>query len=81
MEDRNLISLIHDITQLGYYVQFCDDFEGMVRLEFTEEYSNEFYQHYHLGIPGGSMDKLEKEVIESLSEFLKEKKEEANAKT
>ena len=74
MNNLTLISLIHEISQLGYNVQFCNDFEGMIRVELTEEYNDKFYIHYHLGFPGGPIDRLEKEVVETLSNFLKDHK-------
>ena len=79
MNNSNLkiITLIHDITQLGYNVRFCNDFTNMLRLEFTEEYNPEFYDHDHLSIPDGGLDRLEKEVIATLMGFYEQHKEEA----
>lgn len=69
-----IVSLLHDITQLDYYVQFCGDFDGMVRIEFREEYNNEFYEHHHLGFPGCDRERLESDVIQCLKAFLEEHK-------
>jgi hypothetical protein len=55
-----IVELIHDITQSGYNVQFCSDFENMVRIEYTEEYSDKFYYHEHRGNPDGTRNQLEK---------------------
>lgn len=71
-----IVNLIHDITQLGYYVQFCSDFEGMIRLEYRKEHDDNFYAHSHLGIPGCERIRLEKDIIEDLSEFYEEHKDE-----
>lgn len=73
-----IVNLIHDITQLGYQVQFCGDFEGMIRIEYREEYSDSYYHHEHRGCPGRTMNQLEKEIIASLSTFLDNAKEKAN---
>ena len=70
-----MIKLIHDITQLGYIVSFHNDFEGMVRIEFIEEYNDDFYEHYHVGIPDGSMARLEEEINHVLVGFIKEHKD------
>ena len=71
-----IVDLIHDITQMGYEVHFCSDFENMVRLEFTEEYNDEFYMHAHLGCPGTERIVLEKAIIEELSYFKEKYKKE-----
>lgn len=67
-----IVNLIHDITQLGYEVKFCSDFTDMTRLEFTEEFNVDFYEHRHLGYPNGGTDKLEKAIISTLAGFLEE---------
>jgi hypothetical protein len=67
-----IVDLIHDITQLGYEVKFCQDFSGMIRLEFTEELDDSFYEHGHLGYPGCERLRLEKDIIESLDRFLEQ---------
>lgn len=64
-----IVDLIHDITQLGYHVQFCSDFNGMVRIEFREEWDENFYHHDHLGFPDCERIRLEKAIIECLSNF------------
>jgi hypothetical protein len=70
-----IVELIHDITQLDYEVQFCPDFEGMIRLEFRNEYDGSFYQHFHLGSPDGTRNQLEKQIIQKLATFLDNAKE------
>jgi hypothetical protein len=71
-----IVELLHDITQLDYYVQFCDDFEGMIRAEFREAWNDKFYEHAHLGFPGCERIRLEKDIIECLSNFLERIKKE-----
>jgi hypothetical protein len=71
--NKTLIDLLHDITQADYQVQFCGDFENMIRLEFRKEYDPDFYEHEHLGFPDGDMKNLEKSVIDSLNAFKEEK--------
>lgn len=70
----SIIELLHDITQLPswYEVKFCSDFTGMIRIEFTNELDKGFYEHEHLGYPDCPLEKLEAEVIRSLTDFLKE---------
>lgn len=76
-----LIELLHDITQLDYSVQFCDDFDGMIRVEFRENWNDDFYEHSHLGFPGCQRVRLEKDIIDYLSSFLEKiKKEQEDAK-
>lgn len=70
-----IVELLHDITQLGYYVQFAGDFTNMVRLEFRKEWEENFYQHFHLGNPEGTRNQLEKQVIQKLATFLDNAKE------
>ncbi len=70
-----ITKLLHDITQLGYNVQFCSDFEGMIRLEITLEHGNpDFYQHEHLSFPheptDAHMKKLNNSIRSSLENFL-----------
>lgn len=76
MENLKIVTLIHDISRLGYEVRFCSDFNNMIRIEYTEEYNLDFYEHEHLGIPDGGLDKLNKEVVASLNSFLEKHKEE-----
>jgi hypothetical protein len=59
--------LIHKITQSDYIISFHEDFEGMVRIEFTKEYDSEFYEHFHVGFPGASMEQLGKDITIALS--------------
>jgi hypothetical protein len=70
-----IVELIHDITQNGYEVKFCSDFQGMVRIDYTKEWDNTFYHHEHRGYPSGISNQLEKEIIASLSTFLDNIKE------
>jgi hypothetical protein len=63
-----IVDLIHAITQKDYGVSFKDDFEGMVRIEYTDDTG--FYHHEHLGFPGCERIQLEKAIIKSLSNFL-----------
>lgn len=70
-----IVDLLHDITQLGYEVKFASDFEGMIRAEFYEEHYEDFYEHQHLGFPGCERIRLEKDIIECLSNFLEKYKE------
>jgi hypothetical protein len=72
----NIVKLIHDITQLSnwYEVKFAQDFEGMLRVDYTQELDKDFYEHEHLGYPDCPPEKLEQEVIRSLTEFLEKHK-------
>lgn len=73
--DNRIIELLHDITQLNYQVRFCGDFTNMVRIEYLHEYDVDYYHHEHRGVPDGTMNQLEKEVIKSLQTFLDNAKE------
>ena len=73
-----ITNLIHDITQLGYGVKFCSDFNNMVRIEFTEEWNDEFYEHSHIGCPDGGMDRLQKDIVNTLAGFFEAHKEDKN---
>ncbi len=73
-----IVQLLHDITQLDFCVQFHGDFESMVRLEFYSEYDPDFYEHYHLGSPEGTMLQLEKQIIQKLATFLDNAREAEN---
>ena len=70
-----IVDLLHDISQLGYEVRFCGDFRGMIRIEYTEEFDADFYEHAHLGFPDCERAKLEKDIISSLTGFLEQHKE------
>ncbi len=70
-----IVTLLHDITQLGYKVHFVGDFEGMMRLDFTSETMRTFYHHEHLGVPDGEKLILEKAIIKCLSNFYEKYKE------
>jgi len=72
----SIVELLHDISQLDYQVQFCGDFEGMIRAELRYEYDESYYVHEHLGFPGCDRARLEKDIVESLEGFLKKAKEE-----
>lgn len=65
-----ITTMLHEITQLGYGVEFASDFEGMVRIDYTKEYDKDFYDHDHIGTPGQDRLALEKGIIESLRQFL-----------
>lgn len=81
MESSNLklISLLHDLTQLDYRVYFSDDFNGMVTVSIEDGFfENGINRHYHCGFPDGPRDRLEEDVINSLSSFLNEVKEKAD---
>lgn len=71
-----IVELIHSITQEGYNVKFASDFEGMVRIDLTQEWNNEFYEHEHVGVPGQERKHLEKGIINALARFLYETIEE-----
>ena len=73
-----IVDLIHDISRLWYEVKLCQDFEGMLRIEYFNELDENFYEHAHLGFPGCPRERLEKDIIESLSNFLNEHKGENN---
>lgn len=83
MENQNLrvVELIHDITQLDYHVQFCGDFNNMLRIEYYHHYDGAYYQHEHRGSPDGTKNQLEKEVIKSLQTFLDNIKDNKNENT
>lgn len=70
-----LTKLLHDITQLNYEVQFCSDFNGMVRVEIYDEYDVEFYKHAHLGSPDCTPEFLEKKIFEYLDRFSRDAKD------
>lgn len=65
----HIVNQLHDITQADYRVQFCGDFNGMIRIEFTKEYDEKFYEHEHLGYPDCPRDIREQNIIESLNSF------------
>jgi len=65
-----ITELLHKITQLGYAVSFNEDFEGMLRLDYTEEIEPNFYEHEHIGHPDATMEQLNEAVIKSLAGFL-----------
>lgn len=65
-----ITELLHKITQLGYTVAFNEDFEGMLRLDFTVELDETFYEHYHVGHPGATMEQLNAAIEKALSKFL-----------
>lgn len=69
---NSLIKLLHDLTQGGYEVQFNSDFEGMVRIDVTKEHVSDFYEHSHIGIPGGTEARLLEETVEYLQWFKRE---------
>jgi len=69
-----IVELIHDITQKDYCVSFNGDFEGMVRIDYTYEWDDTFYEHEHVGFPDCERIHLEKNIIRSLSEFLEKHK-------
>lgn len=64
-----ITKLLHKITQLGYEVQFCGDFEGMIRIEFRKEFDEDFYEHEHLSFPSGTMLQLNEKIQGALYEF------------
>lgn len=64
-----IVELLHTLTQAGYRVAFNSDFEGMIRVDYTYEYDDEFYEHDHIGFPGCERLHLEKEIIKSLAAF------------
>ena len=66
-----LISLIHDITQLGVKLKFSDDFDGMVTLHYLCE-GLDWRHHEHLGWPGCTRAQLEEKVVTSLESFLED---------
>ncbi len=72
----NIVGLLHDITQLGYEVRFGSDFNGMISITYYEDDFDGMYyiRHEHLSFPGGNMIRLEKDMSESLSNFLEEVK-------
>lgn len=70
-----IVDLIHDITKLDYQVQFCYDFDNMIRVEFRKDYDDSYYEHFHVGHPDGTRNQLEKKVISRLATFLDEAKE------
>ena len=68
--------LIHEITQHGYDVMFSADFDGMVTVTYSQptRTHRDYIRHEHLSYPGGSMEELNKKVIQSLGHFLEEAK-------
>jgi hypothetical protein len=64
-----ITTMIHEITQARYSVSFNRDFRGMVRIDFKNDHDPEFYDHDHCGVPGGSREKLEKDIIQALNRF------------
>jgi hypothetical protein len=65
-----IVELIHELNQMHYEVKFCPDFSGMSRVELTDEFDSDFYQHSHLGCPGTERIVLEKAIIKQLSEWV-----------
>lgn len=68
----HIVNQLHDITQEDFVVSFHSDFAGMIRIEFTKEYDEKFYEHEHLGYPDCPRDILEQKIIESLNSFREE---------
>lgn len=67
-----ITTLLHDITQAGYEVDFCKDFHGMMRVEFYKEIDHgpeQFYEHTHCGFPDCTREQLEKSIIQALIDF------------
>lgn len=62
-----ITTLLHDLTQAGFRVQFNSDFEGMVRIDLTKEWDESFYEHDHIGVPGQDREALEKGIIKTLA--------------
>lgn len=71
--DTRLVKLLHDCTQKGYRITFCNDFEGMMTIGYEEEYTDGTYSHVHLGVPGETVTFLEKELRGFLNNLLEEK--------
>lgn len=64
-----ITTMIHDITRAGFSVGFIRDFDGMMRMDFFKENDPDFYEHAHCGVPGGTREKLEKDIIQELIRF------------
>jgi hypothetical protein len=65
----HIVNQIYDCAKAGYEVKFCPDFDGMLRIEFTKELVEGFYEHSHLGYPDCPREVLESAIIKSLNEF------------
>jgi len=70
-ETINITKLLHDITQNGYIVSFNSDFKGMVRIDYTKEYEDAWYEHAHVGCPGRPTEELETNILKELERFSK----------
>lgn len=67
--NQSLTHLLHNITQSGYRVSFNSDFEGMMRVEFTKEWDDQFYEHVHSGFPGALPGSLTRSIMDTLIWF------------
>lgn len=64
-----IVELAHAITQKGYTIALCKDFEGSMTVMYKEKRIT--VHHDHCGFPGCERIQLEKAIIKSLNEFLK----------
>lgn len=64
-----IVSILHDITQLGYRVEFSDDFTGMLTVTYKGE-GMDWSNHSHVGFPFCSRKELEEHLIRELQNFL-----------
>ena len=68
--DLELIERIYKITQAGFEAKFISDFEGMIRIDYFEEFNPDFYEHEHVGCPDQSREKLKLGIENSLDKFI-----------
>lgn len=64
-----ITSQLLDITQAGYQVAFQPGLPGVIKVELLNSSKSEFYDAIDCGKVNGSREKLEKDIINALSEF------------
>ena len=67
-----IFDLVYYLNSKNFNVTFASDFEGMIRLEITNDLDPDYYTHWHLGTPGGNKKDLSKQILKTLTEFMPE---------
>jgi len=73
MTKDSILTFIQKLNALHYNVSFCEDFEGMVRLELRHGFEPKHYEHWHLGYPDANPAYLQEKILEKLTEIYNEK--------
>jgi len=72
--NRQIVGLLHSLTQNNVTVKFTSDFNGMLTVSVEKEKffgggGIEAADHTHLGIPHGDLKELEIQLVRYLSEI------------